>query len=93
MTRMTRNPTRRLYRNKETGIIMGVCSGLAEFFDFEVWVVRVLAVVSLLFFTTATAVIYILLGLLLRERPLSYQGREGEASFWRRASTGERDYR
>lgn len=93
MTRMTRNPTRRLYRNKETGIIMGVCSGLAEFFDFEVWMVRVLAVVSLLFFTIATAVIYVLLGLLLRERPLSYRGRDEETRFWRKASTGEHDYR
>ena len=87
------DPTRRLYRNKETGIIMGVCSGLADFFDFEVWMVRVLAVVSLLFFTIATVVIYFLLGFLLRERPLSYQGREEESRFWRNGTNGEHDYR
>ena len=80
-------PTRRLYRNRETGIIMGVCSGLAEFFDFEVWVVRVLAVVSLLFFTIITAVVYIMLAFLLRDRPLSYQGREKESRFWREHSS------
>lgn len=87
------NPTRRLYRNRETGIIMGVCSGLAEFFDFEVWVVRVLAVVSLLFFTTLTAAVYILLAFLLRDRPLSYRGRDEEYRFWRERSRGEHDYR
>jgi len=92
-SRKWHDPTRRLYRNKETGIILGVCSGLAEFFDFEVWMVRVLAVVSLLFFTTITAVIYVLLGFLLRERPLSYRGREEEARFWRNGSHGEHDYR
>ncbi len=86
------NPTRRLYRNRETGIIMGVCSGLAEFFDFEVWVVRVLAVVSLLFFTMLTAVVYIMLAFLLRDRPLSYQGRDEESRFWRERSSGEHNY-
>ena len=83
-----KGPTGRLYRNKETGIIMGVCSGLAEFFDFEVWVVRVLAVVSLLFFTTLTAIVYIMLAFLLRDRPLSYQGRDEESRFWRRSDGG-----
>ena len=91
-SRRSTNPTRRLYRNRETGIIMGVCSGLAEFFDFEVWVVRVLVVVSLLFFTMLTAVVYIMLALLLRDRPLSYQGRDEESGFWRRRSNGEHNY-
>lgn len=86
-------PTRRLYRNRETGIILGVCSGLAEFFDFEVWVVRVLAVVSLLFFTTLTLVSYFLLGFLLKDRPLSYGGRDKEARFWGDSAEGERHYR
>jgi len=85
-------PTRRLYRNPETGIIMGVCSGLAEFFDFDVWVVRVLAVVSLLVFTTLTLIVYFVLGFLLRDRPLRYQGREEESHFWRRRSHGEHNY-
>ena len=90
----SKGPTGRLYRNRETGMIMGVCSGLAEFFDFEVWVVRVLAVVSLLFFTTITAVVYIMLAFLLRDRPLKYQGREEESRFWRERtrSSGEHNY-
>lgn len=92
MNSYSSGPTQRLYRNPETGIIMGVCSGLAEFFDFEVWVVRVLAVVSLLFFTTLTAVVYLLLAFLLRERPLSYQGRKEESRFWREHSRGETNY-
>jgi phage shock protein C len=71
---------------------MGVCAGLAEFFDFEAWVVRVLAVASLLFFTTFTAVIYIVMAFLLRDRPLSYRGREEESRFWRGRSSGEHNY-
>ena len=82
----------RLYRNRETGVIMGVCSGIAEFFEFQVWMVRVLAVFSLLCFTTPTALAYVALGLLLRDRPLSYRGREDETGFWRGSARRRHEY-
>ena len=42
---------RTLYRNPARGKICGVCAGVAEYFGFETWVVRVVAV-SLLLFTS-----------------------------------------
>ena len=81
----------RLYRNRETGVLMGVCSGIAEFFDLEVWVVRVAAVISLHFFTVITGLAYLVLGLVLRDAPLSYRGRDMEQEFWR--NRGGHEYR
>ena len=83
----------RLYRNRETGVIMGVCSGIAEFFDLEVWVVRVAAVISLYFFTTVTGLAYLVLGLVLKDAPLSYRGRRKEQEFWRNGTRGGHEYR
>ena len=40
--------TRRLYKDSENGIILGVCAGIANFFDCKVLTVRVMAVISLL---------------------------------------------
>ena len=78
------DPDQTLYRNRETGVIMGVCSGLAEYFKVEVWVVRVIAVVCLYFFTMITGAVYLGMGLLLKDSPLSYRGRYGESDFWRK---------
>ncbi len=83
----------RLYRNRETGVIMGVCSGIAEFFDLEVWVVRVAAVISLYFFTVVTGLAYLLLGLVLRDAPLNYRGRNQEQEFWRNRARGGHEFR
>jgi phage shock protein C len=44
-------PRRQLYRDPDRGKICGVCAGVAEYFGFETWVVRVVAV-SLLLFTS-----------------------------------------
>lgn len=86
------DPAQRLYRNRETGVILGVCSGLAEFFDTEAWIVRVVAVISLYFFTTPTAIAYVVLGLILRDRPLAYRGREPEHCFWSGRRSRGREY-
>lgn len=84
--------SQQLYRNRETGVIMGVCSGLAEYFDIEAWIVRVAAVVCLYFFTTATAIAYIVLGFILRDRPLSYRGRVDEHCFWSGSARRGREF-
>ena len=38
-----------LYRNTEQGKIAGVCAGIAEYFGWEVWLVRILVVSGVLF--------------------------------------------
>ena len=38
---------RKLYRSKQNRVLLGVCGGLAEYFDWDPTLVRVLTVVSL----------------------------------------------
>ena len=52
-------PLRGLYRDRENGWIFGVCAGLAEFGNFNVGTVRVIAVICLCIFTWATGLVYI----------------------------------
>lgn len=79
---------RGLYRDRENGWIFGVCAGLAERFDFNALVVRIVAVVALLVFTVPTVLAYIAATILIRERPLIYRGGSAEREFWRHHADG-----
>jgi phage shock protein C len=78
----------RLYRDRENGLILGVCAGVAEYFDVRTIGVRVIAVVALVLAFWPVLLSYLTAGLLLRDRPLPYRGREREARFWRSGSCG-----
>ena len=79
-------PLRGFYRDRENGWMFGVCAGIADRFNFNVVMVRVIAVISLLLFFWATAAVYIGATLLIKEKPLVYSGAQGEYEFWRRYS-------
>ena len=69
--RMTRGG---LYRSRN-GIILGVCRGIADYFDFSVFWIRAIAVV--LFLLTGfwpIAGIYILAALLMKSKPAELSG-------------------
>ena len=55
--------------NGEPGqpIVLGVCKTLAARFDQEVWLIRLAAIVLGVFYSFATLVVYILLGLSMKE--------------------------
>ena len=72
----------RLYKDKENAVIMGVCAGLADFFDTSLVVVRILALALLYFFFVPTLVVYSTLGFLLKDKPLTFRGSRSEAYFW-----------
>ncbi|WP_339065000.1 envelope stress response membrane protein PspC [Teredinibacter turnerae] len=40
---------RKLYRNRQKGVIGGVCAGLADYFEVDVKLVRICAIVCLIF--------------------------------------------
>lgn len=50
---------RNLYRNTEEGMIGGVCAGLADYFNLDKWLVRIIAVTALIFAGSLTFVAYI----------------------------------
>ena len=76
----------RLYRDRENGLILGVCAGLAEFLDVRTLGVRVIAVIALVLMFWPVVLAYVTAGFLLRDMPLRYRGRDREERFWRSGS-------
>jgi len=74
---------RGFYRDRENGWVFGVCAGIADRFNFRLGTVRVIAVICLLLFFWATAAVYLMATLLIREKPLLYSGSRTEYDFWR----------
>ena len=72
-----------LRRDRENGLLLGVCAGLAKAYGLNPLGIRVVAVLGLLFLTVPTAITYLVLGVSLRDAPLTYFGRQREAAFWR----------
>ena len=56
---------RRLYRSKSDRMISGVCGGLATYFDMDPTVVRVIAVLLLLFTSGAALIAYIIMAIVI----------------------------
>lgn len=73
---------RRVYRDSERGLILGVCAGLAGFLDCPVWLIRIGAIGIGWFFPIPVGIAYLVAALLMRERPLHYYGQGDERSFW-----------
>ena len=59
----------KLYRNSHRAKLMGVCAGLADFYDIDRNLVRLGTILMGFFFTTPVLFLYIMLGLLLPKRP------------------------
>lgn len=97
MSRATWNldhgPLRGIYRDRENGWIFGVCAGLADFLNFNVGAVRLIAFLSLFLFFWPTVLAYVAATFLLREKPLIYSGSDAEYEFWRRSSCGRWSHR
>ena len=64
-----REPGRELYRDPDNGKICGVCAGVANYFGFETWVVRVIAVSLLIFLNGGMILGYFIACWLLEVKP------------------------
>ncbi len=84
----TRSPNpNRLNRDRDNGMVAGVCAGLAEHFKVEVTWVRIAALVSLLFMAPFTLMGYLIAAVVIPARdtlapPVSRE----EERFWRGVS-------
>ncbi len=74
---------RRFCRDSERGVILGVCAGLADYFDWPVWLTRLGTFALAWFFPVSVVVAYIVAALVMPERPLRYGGDGDERTFWR----------
>ncbi len=77
---------RRLYRDRENGVLFGVCAGVANYFAVKPLAIRILTVLAVVLLPFwPLALVYLTAGILLRDRPLMYTGRRSEHEFWRDA--------
>lgn len=65
------NSKKTLYRDSSRGKIAGVCAGIANYFGWEVWLVRIVAVTALVFLSKLTLVAYIAAWVILEKAPKS----------------------
>ena len=86
MTRdMRTHPDRnRLYRNKERGLLAGVCAGIADWTGFNLTALRVAVILLTIPFTAVMIIGYVVLALLLPIAPANLYADEQEAEFWRK---------
>ena len=66
---MTLQRKRELYRDPRSGKIAGVCAGLADYFGWEAWLVRVLVVSATLFGMQFLILLYIAGWFILDKKP------------------------
>ena len=85
-----RNPNK-LYRDPVRGKILGVCAGIADYFGFEPWTVRIGAVIGLFVFTLPTLIAYLLAGALLERKPADMYASADEEGMWRDIRTKPSD--
>jgi phage shock protein C len=73
----------RLYRDPRRGWLAGVCAGLGEYFGVSAGLIRLLVILSGMFFTIPTLLAYIVAAVVLQRRPPDLYATPEEAAFWR----------
>ena len=58
----------KFYLDKQNGKWMGVCSGIANYFDWDVNLIRIAFVLAALFGIGAPVLIYLVIGLIASDR-------------------------
>src|SRR5699024_9044468 len=81
----------RLYRNKQRGLLGGVCAGIADWAGFNLTALRVIAVLLAIPFTAVMVVGYIALWILLRRRPVNLYRDQHDEAFWQEVRRGPKD--
>ncbi|QZH74076.1 MAG: envelope stress response membrane protein PspC [Erythrobacter sp.] len=79
------SPRTTLYRDKQNGKILGVCSGVADYTGVNALWVR-LGAIMMVFITSGVIIpIYIIMGILLNKKPAHlYSADPGETQYWQR---------
>ena len=77
----------RLYRDPARGWLAGVCAGLADYLGTSPGVLRGVVSLGVLFFTVPTVVAYVVLALVLPQKPPRLFADAEEEDFWRDVTT------
>jgi phage shock protein C len=81
----------RLYRDTEHGRVAGVCAGIADYIGVRRRMVRIAAILGLVFFFVPTILVYLALTILLPKKPPELYGSAEEEVFWRGVRTAPDD--
>lgn len=73
----------KLYRDTEKGKVAGVCAGIADYFSWDVTIVRIVTVVAAISFTLLTVCVYACGALLLQPKPKDLYQSQTEEAYWR----------
>lgn len=85
---MTRFNPNKLYKDPRNGRCLGVCAGIADYFDVRPGVVRLITViVTIMTGIWAFVCAYFIMGFVLDRKPEEMYERPEEDEFWRRART------
>lgn len=85
---MTRFNPNKLYKDTRNGRFMGVCAGIADYFDTRPSVIRFLTVLGALFTgVIGVLVCYMILGVVLDKKPIDMYEEPEEDQFWKQART------
>lgn len=82
MNHHDQHPPRRLCRDPENAVLLGVCAGIAEYFDWSRWLVRLATLALAWIFPLQIVGIYLLAALVMPRRRLRYCGEGDERQFW-----------
>jgi phage shock protein C len=74
----------KLYRDPDNGKISGVCAGIADFYSWDVTVVRIVTVILAISFTLVTLSLYAVGAIFLKPKPKNLYDDQEEESYWRR---------
>ncbi len=74
---------RRLYRDPRRAWLAGVCAGIADYFGVSPGLIRLLTLVSAMFFTFPTLLGYVIAAFVLERRPDDMYASAKEEAFWR----------
>ena len=80
-----------LYLGRENGWFFGVCAGIADRFDIDLNVLRLLVGIAGVIMTMPTIIAYALAAFVLNDRPLTPKHPDRERDFWR-TERNERSY-
>jgi phage shock protein C len=81
----------RFYRDTKNARIAGVCAGIADYFSWDLNMVRGLTIVSAIMFTLVTVGLYIFAAMVLPIKPLDLYDDDKEEKYWRRYRKSPRE--
>lgn len=85
---MTRFNPNKLYKDPRNGRWLGVCAGVADYFDVRPGVVRLITVIgALMTGIWGLLITYVIMGFVLDKKPEEMYERPEEDEFWRQART------